>query len=149
MRDLDCYGLVGCLGEARPLLTTIGFAGDCCEVKYGQIRQERANFRRAQGWLQCRLGLSESGPSGVKRRRGGMYSTGLQGADPLAQVSAVEVATRQGAQFDRVGDFHFLAFGSQQTVLLEAGEHPRDGFYRQAQVVADLVARHGQAELIG
>ena len=57
---------------------------------------------------------------GVKRewaKRGkeasrGMYSTGLQGADPLAQVSAVEVASRQGAQFDWVGDFHFLAFGS-------------------------------------
>ncbi|MNQ60217.1 hypothetical protein D3C85_744890 [compost metagenome] len=44
---------------------------------------------------------------------------------------------------------HFLAFGGEQLALLEAGEDPGHGFHRQAQVVADLVARHGQAELVG
>jgi len=43
----------------------------------------------------------------------------------------------------------FLAFGGNQLVLLEAREHPRDGFHGQPQVVADFVARHAQAELIG
>ncbi|VTM19230.1 Uncharacterised protein [Pseudomonas aeruginosa] len=46
-------------------------------------------------------------------------------------------------------DVHFLAFRADQAVLLEAGEDPRHGFHGQAEVVADLVARHGQAELLG
>ena len=43
---------------------------------------------------------------------------------------------------------HFLAFGRNQLVLLEAGEYAGHGFHRQAQVVADFVARHAQAELV-
>ena len=44
---------------------------------------------------------------------------------------------------------HFLAFRADQAVLLEAGEDPRHGFHGQAEIVADLVTRHGQAELLG
>ncbi len=63
--------------------------------------------------------------------------------------STSSVAAGQGAQLDRVEDVHFLAFGFEQFVLLEAGEHAGHGFHRQAQVVADFVARHAQAELVG
>ena len=44
---------------------------------------------------------------------------------------------------------HFLAFGFEQLVLLEAGKYPRYGLHRKAQIVTNFVARHGQAELIG
>lgn len=43
----------------------------------------------------------------------------------------------------------FLAFGGDQFVLLETREHPRHGLHCQAQVIADFIARHAQAELIG
>ena len=36
---------------------------------------------------------------------------------------------------------HFLAFSGNQLVLLEAREHAGHGFHRQAQVVADFIAR--------
>src|SRR3546814_10343149 len=63
--------------------------------------------------------------------------------------SAFDRATRQGAELDRVENMDLLALGGDQLVLLETGEYPGHGFHRQAQVVADFVARHAQAELVG
>ena len=63
--------------------------------------------------------------------------------------SDVEIAAGQGTQLDGVENVHFLAFGFEQPVLLEARKYARHRLHRKAQIVTNFVARHGQAELVG
>lgn len=47
-----------------------------------------------------------------------------------------------------VQQLNVLVPGRDQSALLQAAEHAADGFHGQAQVMADIGARHGQAEAL-
>src|SRR5881628_2237580 len=90
---------------------------------------------RPTGWS---MSFRRSAPSGS--------SKASAGACPHSSRVAVKHDRLQSRD---VQDAHVLLLDGDQVLVMEAGEEARHGLQRQAEVAADLLARHAQVELGG